>query len=178
MTLSAESQSSPRPTLFPKSTLSYIKSPSTNAHPHSILLELKSRSTRNTVDIQDTYPQLFLSQTPNLFIGKHNRGDFITVEKVRLEGDDFRSEGERIAPDLGKLVWILKEMRSIALRVKLKGKGNGVAFMCRETDLQAWEVEDKAQRKLLAPHLLKLFNGKIQVSCQVMSPVVCVRRAC
>lgn len=77
--------------------------------------------------MNSTFPQLFFSQTQHLFLAKHDRGTFVSIEKHQLGEGVFKAEEARAQRGLRKLVEVLKEMRKIVIREGQKGEG--VAFV-------------------------------------------------
>lgn len=86
--------------------------------PKSSLLELKTRSLHTPLDRADTYPQLFFSQTLNLYLARHTRGRFATVEKLPLA--DMREEERGARAGVRAAVEVLKEIKRA---VRREGKG-------------------------------------------------------
>ena len=54
--------------------------------PQSHVIEIKTRSSHGELDWKEPYPQLYLSQTPYLYLAKHTKGTFGPVEKADLNG--------------------------------------------------------------------------------------------
>jgi hypothetical protein len=88
---------------------------------------MKTRASHKPLDWDDAYPQLYLSQTPYLYLAKHNRGEFIAVEKVELGGDRMRVYVQRARTGLEKLRAVLAEVLSA---VREAGSGVELCLVC------------------------------------------------
>ncbi|KAI5121356.1 hypothetical protein M0805_000664 [Coniferiporia weirii] len=86
--------------------------------PQSKLVEMTTRSVRSMeegFDWQDFFPQLFLSQTPNSFIGIHERGQFRRIEAGTL-GDTILSKQRRTQQAaFDRFRVLLEDVRQIAV---------------------------------------------------------------
>lgn len=81
--------------------------------PLSTFIEKKTRSMKGELDYVDIYGQLVFSQTPNLYVAKHMRGDFRTLEKVVLGQGILKGIGEAADEVLGKVAAMLDTMISV-----------------------------------------------------------------
>ena len=80
------------------------------------ILELKSRSTNK--NLQDTTPQLWISQTHHLFVGRHKKG-LVEAEPERLNMEDHFSAWERTNQEnLSTLVGLIEEIKEVVKRAK------------------------------------------------------------
>lgn len=90
---------------------------------HDTLLELKTMSQKKTVNWDSIYPQLHLSCTPHLYVAKHVRGSFTSVERYGVRDSALRQYATAAEQGLGKLVQLLKELASY-----LQEAGPGIGF--------------------------------------------------
>ena len=89
------------------------------------ILELKSRSA--SLKMQEIIPQLWISQTYYLFVGRHKDG-LVEVEPERLNMDElFPTWESRNQEHLSTLVGLITEIREIAKGVK----GGKCMLVCR-----------------------------------------------
>jgi hypothetical protein len=93
----------------------------------SSLIELKTRVAHKPLDWADTYPQLYLSQTPHLYLAKHSRGSFTSAEKFNLAGSTLVSYAKQAEEGMGKLKAMLGE---VLAEVKEAGSGVGLCLIC------------------------------------------------
>ena len=80
-------------------------------------------SQKKTVNWGEVYPQLHISGTPHLYVAKHFRGSFTTVERYGLRDPALRPYATAAEQGLGKLVQLLQELSSY-----LQEAGPGVGF--------------------------------------------------
>ncbi|KAJ7055940.1 hypothetical protein C8F01DRAFT_993761 [Mycena amicta] len=107
---------------------------------HDSLVELTTRTQRRAQDMDwtENYPQLFLSQTPNHFLGIHNRGRFVQVVKRVLGRGEFATVEKGMQPSLRKL---RKLLAVIAQLVRAHGERGRLTLVCREGTLRVYERE-------------------------------------
>lgn len=81
--------------------------------PPSSIIEIKTRTRKKLVDIDEIAPQLWVSQTPKLVRAYHVGGQFLDpkVEDVAAKIRDWEAKHQ---PDLMKLGWLIKRIISIA----------------------------------------------------------------
>lgn len=98
--------------------------------PQADLLELKTRSIRSVggFDWDDTYTQLLLSQTPNIFLCVHERGKFLEVRKKKLEEIETEEMARKVQKSLKKL---RKVLGAIQAMIKEKGDGVKLSLVCK-----------------------------------------------
>ncbi|KAI8986173.1 hypothetical protein BD414DRAFT_416626 [Trametes punicea] len=111
--------------------------------PHASLIEITTRSAtaRPAHTWYETYIQLFLSQTPNFYFAKHERGLFTEVEKHPLASPKFAryQRDERIQRCLRQLVLILT---TIQRAVQEQGKSGRLSVVCHQGTLALFERID------------------------------------
>jgi hypothetical protein len=71
----------------------------------------------------DIYPQLYLSGTPHLYVAKHFKGAFTTVERHDIYSPALRPYAKAAEEGLGKLVKLLEELSTY-----LQEAGPGIGF--------------------------------------------------
>jgi hypothetical protein len=78
--------------------------------PLSSYLEKKTRSSKGELDYVDIYGQLIFSQTPHLYVARHTRGNFTSLEKVSLGKGKLRDIEISTTGIMGKVAGMIKEM--------------------------------------------------------------------
>lgn len=124
--------------------------------PQSSLIKIKSRSARNVskFDWTAAYIQLFLGQTPNLFIGIHRAGMFYDVQKSTMESAEMKVASETAQPALKKLRTLLEDIVFIALRHNTTGR---LSLICKDEQLMIYER--KSQSSFLPEEILDRFDS-------------------
>jgi len=104
--------------------------------PQSSIIEIKTRSERSVAnfDWAEAYPQLYLSQTPLLYLGIHNRGRFTAVSKDRV--DNYIQVAREAQPGFRKLKQALEAIQTL---VKEYGLGGRVSLVCKDGELRVYE---------------------------------------
>lgn len=87
------------------------------------LIELKTMSQNKNIVWNKVYPQLYLSGTPHLYLAKHSRGSFTTLQRYDLHGSTLRPYAKAAEQGLGKLVESLRELSTY-----LQEAGPGIGF--------------------------------------------------
>lgn len=105
--------------------------------PLSTFIENKTRSVRGELGYGDIYGQLVFSQTPNLYVARHMRGNFQSLEKVKLGEGRLVRIADAADEVLGKVAAMLGEMISIT-----KEHG-GVSFVWsgKGMELGVWKFD-------------------------------------
>ena len=78
--------------------------------PLSSFIEKKTRSSKGELDYIDIYGQLIFSQTPHLYVARHTRGLFTSLEKVSLGEGKLRDIETSTTGIMGKVAGMIKEM--------------------------------------------------------------------
>jgi hypothetical protein len=111
-------------------------------------VEIKTMSSWKEIDWQEWYPQLYLSKTNYLYVARHARGTFTSVEKHEVMDPEIeRAYKPKMEESLGRLLEFLRR-----LFAALKTTGNGPwALVCvggrlmlhksREGPLPSWVLE-------------------------------------
>ncbi|KAF8073568.1 hypothetical protein FPV67DRAFT_1478431 [Lyophyllum atratum] len=125
---------------FPKVTII----PAGSVVPQATIVELTTRSVRNASSFswEESYPQLFLSQTPHHFLAVHERGQFIEVNKRKLESAELKKvAADSIQADLGKLRLVLDVIRNLAIKYGERGR---LTLLCQDGELKVYERTSQA----------------------------------
>lgn len=83
----------------------------------SSMLEIKTRAASRTLDMAEVLPQLWISQTPKLAVGYHNRGVFNNVQVRDMAGEILRWETANQG-HLGELAGLLAEIIRVVKRAR------------------------------------------------------------
>ncbi|KAG8935326.1 hypothetical protein FRC01_003078 [Tulasnella sp. 417] len=112
----------------------------------SSLIEIKTRS--GTLDVDDTAPQLYLSQTPYLYLAKREKGEFKHVESIQLDVD--RVEGQ-----VGKL---RETLLDILTAVRQQGSGAELCLVYANRKLELYQRKSGTGRAVGPENLSKFAN--------------------
>lgn len=90
----------------------------------SALIELTTRTERRASEFDwvDPYPQLFLSQTPNHYLGVHDRGEFRSLRKNKLGAPAFAQVENSAQASLRKLCALLKTIKAEVVGAGERGR--------------------------------------------------------
>lgn len=99
--------------------------------PLSSYLEKKTRTINGELDYIDIYGQLVFSQTPHLYVARHTRGQFKTLEKVSLGQGKLRDIARSTEGIMAKSAGMIREMMDVVeefgeCSFVWKGEGSGV----------------------------------------------------
>jgi len=112
--------------------------------PHSSIIELQTRSetSKYPIDWQESYPQLFLSQTAYHFLGIHSRGRFHTCQKRELASDieNIVKESE-VQDSLKKLRRTLEVIQKIVVQGGQRGR---LSLVCQNGELMVFKRSSQA----------------------------------
>jgi len=111
--------------------------------PQGNILELTTRSERNAenFDWGESYPQLYLSQTPHLYLAVHSRGKFMRVQKEKLGSSKMIGVERSLQVGLKKLRAALETIQDLVID---HGKDGRISFLCQDGELRAYERESRA----------------------------------
>lgn len=87
--------------------------------PQASLVEMKTRMSKNLFDSHDTFPQIYLSQTPLLFLAYHEWGTFYSHGFHEIKLGEMKSELASAQTGLRQLGVVLREIYRL---VKEHGK--------------------------------------------------------
>ena len=74
----------------------------------------------------ETYPQLYLSQTPYVYLAKHTSGRFGSVEKIDINGQAMTPYTKQAKDAIGKLQLLLV---SILEAARKQGEGRSLSLV-------------------------------------------------
>ena len=120
--------------------------------PLSSFIEKKTRSARAELDYVDIYGQLVFSQTPHLYVARHNRGDFQTLDKIVLGQGKLKYIARATQGTMAKAAGMMREMMEVTEEygeVSFVWKGEGTTVEVWKGAPQA-ELSDEAREMLLA----------------------------
>ncbi|KAI6030369.1 hypothetical protein EDC04DRAFT_81964 [Pisolithus marmoratus] len=107
--------------------------------PQSSVIEIKTRAAHRELDWTDVYPQLYLSQTPYLYLAKHSRGTFGRVEKVQINSREMAASTREAEVAMVKLEALLSD---ILRAVRKHGEGVPLSLVYRAGELQLHKRKD------------------------------------
>ncbi|KIK69991.1 hypothetical protein GYMLUDRAFT_150751 [Collybiopsis luxurians FD-317 M1] len=128
-----------------------------SAVPQSSLIELSTRSQKRVAENRwrEDFPQLFLSQTPYHFLGVHQSGRFIDVQKRQLKTSTDLVEAEKICqPAFQKLRIVLGLIQRLLMDAGEEGR---LSIVCRNGMLAIYER--KSETSLLSESFLRQFRA-------------------
>ncbi|ETW82298.1 hypothetical protein HETIRDRAFT_168757 [Heterobasidion irregulare TC 32-1] len=102
------------------------------------IIELTTRSEDYTqnLDWAEVFPQLYLSQTPHLYVGVHSVGRFFDVRKQSLDSLEMISQREKAETSLRKLGNALRMIQKIVVK---HGRAGRLSLVCEKGTLRAYE---------------------------------------
>lgn len=122
------------------------------------IIEMKTRSEKSVAnfDWEDTYPQLYLSQTKHLYLGVHQTGTFLQLRKEDASANGSLGQVAKNAqPGLQKL---RKALEFIQVLVKEHGLEGRISLVCKSGTLKIYERSSKDS--CLPDQFLALFEHK------------------
>lgn len=124
--------------------------------PQSHVIEIKTRASHRELDWKEVYPQLYLSQTPYLYLAKHAKGTFGPVEKVDLNGETMAPRAREAEDAMGKLEVLLG---SILKAVRKQGKGVPLSLVYHKGKLQLYKRHEGSGKRIEAEISRKFLRG-------------------
>jgi hypothetical protein len=124
--------------------------------PQESLVELKSKSARfiHEFEWSNATPQLFLSATPNLYIGLHTRGKFVDIHKHALASGALGPARRETAERCERLARALKDVRKFVVERAAEGP---FSLVCRDGVLKIYRRLDDASGDLPADLAARFF---------------------
>lgn len=120
--------------------------------PLSSFIEKKTRTANGQLDYIDIYGQLVFSQTPHLYVARHNRGNFQDLEQVSLGSGKLAKIAKVTEGVMGKVAGMLAEMMEVVHEfgeVSFVWSGQGGMVEVWKGEVQA-ELSEEAKEMLLA----------------------------
>lgn len=127
--------------------------------PQSSLIELSTRSEKRLPDLrwEESFPQLFLSQTPYHYLGVHQSGRFIQVQKRQLGKDPELLMAQQTAQtNLKKLRVVLGLIREVVVDAGEEGR---LSLVCRDGNLEVYDRKSDESR--LPGSLMRQFKAPV-----------------
>jgi hypothetical protein len=106
---------------------------------------MKTRAARRELDWAEVYPQLYLSQTAFLYIAKHERGSFNTLEKVELGAENMLPHTRRTEQGVAKLKVVLQDILDA---VKGEDVGVGMSLVGKNGELVLYKRKEGTGKAL------------------------------
>ncbi|KAI6006617.1 hypothetical protein F5J12DRAFT_927484 [Pisolithus orientalis] len=104
--------------------------------PQSSVIEITTRAARRELDWKEAYPQLYLSQTPYLYLAKHTRGTFGRVEKFQINSKGMAAHAREAEASMAKLEALLS---AILKAVRKHGEGVPLSLVYRAGELKLYK---------------------------------------
>ncbi|KAF9240054.1 hypothetical protein BU15DRAFT_46128 [Melanogaster broomeanus] len=127
--------------------------------PQSDMIEIKTRASHRALDWTEIYPQLYLSQTAYLYVAKHERGNFQTVEKTLLNSATMRPYAKQAETSMGQLKALLGQILGV---VRKEGNNVSLSLVCQGGKLTLYKrttgrnpVEKYITNKFTGPSVTK-----------------------
>lgn len=117
--------------------------------PQSSLIELKS----GRIKWPEVYPQLYVSQTPWLYMAAHDNGQFHKVTKVGLASREMEEVAEKSNVKFEPLKCALQTIKDIVVKAGPKGR---LSFVLEGKELQVYDRE--SQSSCLTTDAMALFS--------------------
>ncbi|KAG8935327.1 hypothetical protein FRC01_003079 [Tulasnella sp. 417] len=106
--------------------------------PQSSIMKLKTRAEHKPLNMDDVGPQIYLSQTPHLYLAKHVRGDFQPAQRILPDND-------KIELQLGKLREALLDIVEV---VREQAQGEGLCLVCVDRKLELYKRKPGTGREV------------------------------
>lgn len=127
--------------------------------PQSAVAELATRSVQyvDRTSNEDTFLQMFLTQTPLNLVAVHTRGSFDRVIRQELDAPDFAkfNEDADMMRSVQQLVALLRQVQEL---VKWYGKGAKLSLVCEKGNLALYSRGEEEEDCLVASELTR-FEG-------------------
>jgi len=105
--------------------------------PDSSIIELTTRSSWRGMQWNESYPQLFLSQTPHHFLAIHEGGRFVKIQKRLLNSAELENiAATSIRERFKKLRHALDVIKELVLKHGEKGR---LSLVCEDSELRVYE---------------------------------------
>ena len=125
--------------------------------PQDSIAELKTVSVKGLsagrVRWEEIMLQLFIAQTPHLFLGVHDRGNFVQVRDQTMSSPEMKAAEAKVKPSLLKLRRVLEDIKKLVIA---HGEAGRLTLICRDGRLDV--VERTSQQSCLPAYFLKKFN--------------------
>ncbi|OSC98061.1 hypothetical protein PYCCODRAFT_1045292 [Trametes coccinea BRFM310] len=127
--------------------------------PQSSVLELATRSSQyiDNIRVEDTFIQLFLTQTPTHLVAVHTRGTFDRIIRQELDSEELNAvkEDAEMRRSVCAFVALLREIQAL---VKEHGPTGRLSLVCQKGKLDVYSRVEKGRDVLLDSELSR-FDG-------------------
>ncbi|RPB29209.1 hypothetical protein L211DRAFT_833071 [Terfezia boudieri ATCC MYA-4762] len=106
--------------------------------PQERVLEMKTRAMNRTIDLTDQTPQLWFSNTSNLYVGYHQRGSFMNVDTEIMGVKGLQLWEDENQGNLRKLAALLRSIIQIAR----SAEGGRAQVACVGGKLRVHAIQD------------------------------------
>ncbi len=118
------------------------------------IMEIKTRSNKRKLKMEEVLPQLWFAQTPNLYLGYHTNGKFEEIQKLSVKKDLEQWEKEH-QMQLGRLVSLLKKLKAVVQKTKARR----CVVVCENKSSGSLKVYDSTKtRGLLRDDILNMYQ--------------------
>lgn len=107
--------------------------------PQSSVIEIKTRARCRELDWKEVYPQLYLSQTPCLYLAKYERRKFAQVEKVQINSQAMAAHTREAEVAMVKLGSLLSDIPKTA---REHGDGVPLSLVYHAGELQLYRRKE------------------------------------
>ena len=119
--------------------------------PQSAIFDVKTRSVRNEIKMEEIYPRVWLSQIPNFILAYHTAGKFTTPEprNIQTEIDEWESRNTALLHRFYRILLELIEWAKQSKDQKLEVRRIGLGVLeIRELSDKSWNTlpQDLAAR--------------------------------
>ena len=121
----------------------------------SSIIEIKTRSAHRRLQLDEVTPQLWFAQTPTLFMGYHQNGNFQEVSKREMK-TEFEEWEKRQQAHLKNLVALLRKLNAMARATK-----SGRCVVVSEGTKSSARMrifESKGTRAVLPDNIISLYK--------------------
>ena len=111
--------------------------------PQSAIFDLKTRSARKEINMEEMYPRLWLSQIPNLIVAYHTSGKFGEPQHQDLQSElkDWEAKNQRLLRQFCVVLHKLIEMAKKSKAQKIEVHRNGLGPLeIREVPSGSWSA--------------------------------------
>lgn len=122
--------------------------------PQSHLIELKTHSTQSGKGWANSYPQLFLSQTPHMYRGIHKNGRISEIKKFTLGEPHLEPTDQKAQVGFKKLKVLLTTIQELVVKYGVDGR---ISLVCEGKELGLYQREGAGS--CLPKYALALFRS-------------------
>lgn len=126
--------------------------------PQSSILEIKTcLLSKMSSKKSDSYPQLFFSQTPHLYIAGHTNGLFSDIKKNAVSQGDLEIQHDALM-NSGVLKRLVVALRRIQERVRREGKRGRLTLIYEAKTLRIYQRSAGSRGSLLPEDIIARFQ--------------------